>query len=119
VRREFSAGGVIVLIEPGELGVDAAVREAYEETGLRTRVESKLGDSRYVYTWERERVFKIVSFFLLRTASGRIGALPPGMEREIAEVRWLPLHEAPRRLAYAGEREVAAKALETLSEQAL
>ena len=29
---------------------------------------------------------------------------------EVAEVRWLPLDEAPRLLAYKGEREMAAKA---------
>ena len=34
------------------------------------------------------------------------------MELEVAEVRWLPLDEAPRLLAYKGEREMAAKALE-------
>jgi hypothetical protein len=35
----------------------------------------------------------------------------------VAEARWLPLAEAPRLLAYAGEREMAAKALAALEEQ--
>ena len=35
----------------------------------------KLGDTRYVYTWAGDRVFKVVSFYLLRYASGRIGEL--------------------------------------------
>jgi hypothetical protein len=30
----------------------------------------------------------------------------------VADVRWLPLEEAPRLLAYGGEREMARKALE-------
>ena len=34
---------------------------------------------------------------------------------EVAEVRWLPLDEAPKLLAYKGEREMAAKALERIS----
>jgi hypothetical protein len=56
----------------------------------------------------------VVSFFLLRYTSGRIGELPPGMEREVAEARWLPLEEAPQLLAYGGEREMATKALTSL-----
>jgi 8-oxo-dGTP pyrophosphatase MutT (NUDIX family) len=86
------------------------VREAYEETGVRASLERKLGDVRYVYTWDGERVFKVVSFFLLRAAGGRLGELPPGMEIEVAAARWVPLEEAPRVLSYRGEREMAARA---------
>ena len=57
----------------------------------------------------------MVSFFLLRWHSGRIGELPPGMELEVAEARWLPLEDAPRLLAYGGEREMAKKALASLA----
>ncbi len=102
------------LIAPGERAVDAALREAEEETGVHTALVSKIGDIRYVYTWQGDRVFKVVSFFLARAAGGRIGELPAGMEIEIAEARWLPLTEATGRLAYKGERETAAKALELL-----
>jgi 8-oxo-dGTP pyrophosphatase MutT (NUDIX family) len=141
MKREFSAGGVVVrrlrgrwwvaairpngkregtwalpkgLIDPGETGAATAVREVGEETGLDARLEQKLGDVRYVYTRGGERIFKVVRFFLLRYTSGRIGDLPPGMEREVAEVRWLPLEEAPRLLAYGGEREMAKRALASL-----
>ena len=84
------------LIDEGETPAETALREAFEETGLHGRLGPKLGDVRYVYTWEGERVFKIVSFYLVRAASGRIGVLPAGMEREVAEARWLPLDEAPQ-----------------------
>jgi 8-oxo-dGTP pyrophosphatase MutT (NUDIX family) len=146
--REFSAGGVVVrrmrgrwwlaavrprrddekrvwalpkgLIDPGEQGPEAAVREVYEETGLQARLDGKLGDVRYVYSRRGgERVFKVVSFFLLRAAGGRIGELPPGMEREVSEARWLPLSDAPRLLAYRGEREMAERALTILADEAL
>ncbi len=99
------------LVDAGESPAETALREGFEETGVHGRLESKLGDVRYVYTWEGERVFKVVSFFLARARSGRIGALPPGMEVEVAEARWLPLSEAPTLLAYKGEREMAAKAI--------
>jgi hypothetical protein len=64
-------------------------------------------------------VFKIVSFYLARASAGRIGELPPGMEREVAEARWLPLEEAPRLLAYRGERDMAERALETVPDEDL
>jgi 8-oxo-dGTP pyrophosphatase MutT (NUDIX family) len=104
------------LIDDGESGEQTAVREVFEETGVEGRVERKLGDVRYVYTWRGERVFKVVSFFLLRPRRGSLGVLPPGMEIEVAEVRWVPLDEAPRRLAYGGEREIAERAIEALAE---
>ena len=102
------------LIDDGERSSDTALREAFEETGVRARLVEKLGDVRYVYTWEGERVFKVVSFYLARAARGRIGEIPPGMEVEVAEARWLPLEDAPRLLAYRGEREMASRAVEAL-----
>jgi 8-oxo-dGTP pyrophosphatase MutT (NUDIX family) len=141
VRREFSAGGVLVrrlrgrwamaairpggkpegvwalpkgLIGPGEDPAATALREVEEETGVRGRLDGKLGDVRYVYTWAGERVFKVVSFYLVRYSRGRLGAIPPEFEHEVAEVRWLPLADAPRLLAYGGERQMAAKAIEAL-----
>jgi 8-oxo-dGTP pyrophosphatase MutT (NUDIX family) len=144
--REFSAGGVVVrrmagrwwvalvqprrdpgqrevwalpkgLIDRGERAPETAVRESYEETGVHARLDRKLGDVRYVYSRRGgERVFKVVSFFLLRASGGKIGALPPGMEVEIAGARWLPLADAPRILAYRGEREMAERALTILAD---
>ena len=146
MRREFSAGAVVVrrmqgrwwaavvrprrehhrpqvwalpkgLIDEGERGLETAIREVYEETGLVARGDRKLGDVRYVYTWEGERVFKVVSFFLLRAVGGRIGDLPQGMEIEVAEARWVPLDDAPTVLSYGGEREMVLKAIEAVIEE--
>jgi 8-oxo-dGTP pyrophosphatase MutT (NUDIX family) len=106
------------VIGRGEQPAETAIREGYEETGVRGRLGPKLGDVRYVYTWRGARVFKVVSFFLAHAAGGRIGALPPGMEIEVAEARWVPLADAPRLLAYRGEREMAERALEALEDRA-
>ena len=138
VKREFSAGGVLVRrlkgewvlaairpagkkpglwalpkgnIAPSEDPRETALREVHEETGAHGRLVEKLGDVRYTYTWAGERIFKIVSFFLLRYASGRLGDLPSETAHEVDEVRWLPLDEAPKLLAYGGERQMAEKAL--------
>ena len=141
MRREFSAGGVVVrnlrgravvaairpagkpqgtwalpkgLIGPGERPEQTALREVAEETGVESRLVGKLGDVRYVYTWDGERIFKVVSFYLLRYSRGRLGELAPEVAHEVDEARWLPLEEAPKLLAYGGEREMASKAVEAV-----
>jgi hypothetical protein len=86
---------------------------------VRGRLVEKLGDVRYVYTWKGERVFKIVSFFLVRYSAGRLGDITDAFRHEVAETKWLPLEDAPRLLAYKGEQEMAAKALQLIGERAL
>jgi len=107
------------IISDGEKPDETALREVAEETGVEGRLIGKLGDIRYVYTWDGERVFKVVSFYLLRYSRGRLGDLAPETAHEVAEARWLPLEEAPRLLAYQGEREMAEKALASLRGAAL
>jgi 8-oxo-dGTP pyrophosphatase MutT (NUDIX family) len=141
VRREFSAGAVVVRrlrgrwwlaairpggkpegiwalpkgqIGPGESAEATAVREVAEETGVEGALQRKLGDIRYVYTWQGERVFKVVSFFLLRYSRGRIDDLPPQHRHEVTEARWIPLDEASDYLTYKSEREIALKAAAAL-----
>jgi 8-oxo-dGTP pyrophosphatase MutT (NUDIX family) len=106
-------------VDVGEDPAATAAREVAEETGLSGRLDRKLGDVRYVYTWAGERIFKIVSFYLLHHASGRIGDVPAAYAHEVADVRWLPLDDAPTLLAYKGERDMAAKAASVLSDEAL
>ena len=102
------------LVDPGESPAETAVREVREETGVDGRLVEKLGDVKYVYTRDGERIFKIVSFYLLRAGRGRIGEIDESMRIEVAEARWLPLEEAPRLLAYRGEREMAKLAWEKM-----
>jgi 8-oxo-dGTP pyrophosphatase MutT (NUDIX family) len=141
MRREFSAGGVLVRpdgdgwsmaairpagrpvglwalpkgqIDEGETGETTALREVAEETGAYGRSLGKLGDVRYWFSWQGERVFKIVSFFLVAYEGGELGDVSDAFRHEIDAVEWLPLAEAPALLAYKGEREMARRALDRL-----
>ena len=141
VPREFSAGAILIrrlrgrwwlaAIRPGgkpegtwalpkgNVGAEespegTALREVTEETGLVGVSQGKLGDVKYIYTRGGERIFKVVSFYLVRYRRGRIDDVPAAYRHEVAEARWLPLEEAPRLLAYRGERDMAALALDSL-----
>jgi 8-oxo-dGTP pyrophosphatase MutT (NUDIX family) len=133
--REFSAGGVVVRRfrgrpfvavvqvregvlalpkghpDPGESARDAARREVREEAGIQAEPVEKLGDIRYWYARDGDRVMKIVSFFLFRYLSGSV----EDHDEEVESAQWIPLEEAPERLAYDGERKMAATALSSLA----
>jgi len=103
------------LVDPGEKPLETALREVREETGLTGDAITKLADIKYVYvrSWgDRERVFKIVSFYLMRYRSGQIDEVSPEMRIEVARACWIRLEEAPKLLAYKGEKDMAKRALE-------
>jgi 8-oxo-dGTP pyrophosphatase MutT (NUDIX family) len=103
------------LVDSGEKPLDAALREVREETGITAAPIVKLADIKYVYvrSWgDGERVFKIVSFYLLGYESGRIDNISDEMRIEVARARWVRLEDAPKLLAYRGEKQMARKALE-------
>jgi 8-oxo-dGTP pyrophosphatase MutT (NUDIX family) len=139
LEREFSAGGLVVRrmrgrpyiaavrvkdgtvlalpkghIEAGETGAETAVREVREETGVDSRLVEKLDDIRYWYTRGDTRVLKVVSFFLLRYRSGSVRDY---QRAEVDGAEWVPLEDAPERLAYKGEREMARAALSKLADK--
>jgi 8-oxo-dGTP pyrophosphatase MutT (NUDIX family) len=138
VVREFSAGGVCVRrmrgreyiaairvkggkvlalpkgnIDPGEKAPETARREVREETGVDGEVVGKLGDVKYWYVRrDGDRVFKIVSFFLLRYRSGSV----QNHDHEVDSAEWVPLEDAERLLEYRGEKQMAAAASAALAQ---
>src|SRR4051794_13228668 len=132
MRREFSAGGpgvgevggrpplAIVRVKGGKVaappkgapggggaGKEGGVREVREETGLDAEIAEKLGDVRYWYTREGERVLKVVSFYLCRYLGGTV----EDHDHEVDAAEWIPLDDAPSRLSYPGEQRIAVTAL--------
>jgi 8-oxo-dGTP pyrophosphatase MutT (NUDIX family) len=136
VIREFSAGGVCVRrmrgrdyvaavrvkggrvlalpkghIDAGESSAEAAAREVREEAGVDGTLVEKLGDVRYWYSRDGDRVMKNVAFFLFRYRSGSV----EDHDHEVDSAEWVPLDDAPRLLAYRGERQMAEAALSALA----
>lgn len=105
------------IVDPGEKPEQTALREVFEETGLKATPIAKLADIKYVYirSWgDQQKVFKIVSFYLFRYASGKIGEIADDMKVEVRQALWIPLADANKKLAYRGERDVVKKAQEYL-----
>ena len=110
------------LVDPGETPQATAVREVQEETGIVAHPVVKLADIKYVYvrTWgDGEKVFKIVSFYLLQYVSGEIDDVTPEMRIEVKRALWVPLAEAEPQMAYSQERKVVRQAQEYLANHGL
>jgi 8-oxo-dGTP pyrophosphatase MutT (NUDIX family) len=106
------------LVDAGETPQVAAVREVQEETGIVAQIVVKLADIKYVYvrTWgDGEKVFKVVSFYLLRYVSGEIDDVTPEMRIEVKRAVWVPLAAAEPQMAYSQERKVVRQAQEYLA----
>ena len=137
VIHEHSAGGVVLVpigrqtfvalievqdrrvlalpkghLEDGERSVQTAIREVWEETGLRTRALAPLGEISYWFYSRRQRarIAKRVEFFLLEYRSGS----PDHHNHEVDGVRLVPLRVAASTVSYTGERDVILRAEEFL-----
>jgi 8-oxo-dGTP pyrophosphatase MutT (NUDIX family) len=102
------------LIEPGEAPEIAAQREAREETGLSGVIVTRIDTIKYSYMakWEKPatRVFKIVTFYLLRFTEGD----PSKHDREVDRVEWFPIDKAIASASYPQEKTIILKAKELI-----
>ncbi len=98
-------------VEQGETAEEAALREVKEETGLQGEIVGKLGDIDYSFS-RGTRFFKTVHFYLMKF----IGGSMTEHDSEVDTVRWVPISEAARILAYPNERRIVQTA-ETMLRQ--
>lgn len=103
------------LIERGEAPEVAAQREAREETGLSGTIVTRIDTIKYTYMakWEKPptRIFKIVTFYLLRYTGGD----PSQHDSEVDRVEWFPIDQAITSASYPQEKTVLRKAKELIA----
>lgn len=138
MKRQFSAGGAVYKgdlwliikprpsvdfpvtryqlpkgqIEPAEKSTDTAIREVFEETGIKAKIIAKISDQKYVFTFRGEKIFKIVSYYLMKYLSGK-----PKENQEVENVLWLPFTEAKKTLSFSSDKSVLEKASNLLEKQ--
>lgn len=130
MKREFSAGGIVFngknqvlltkhsqnkhwsfpkgLIDPGQTSKEAAIREVREEGGVEAEILNKVGYSKYVYTLNGEKIFKVVTYFLMRYQSGD----PSLHDFEVEEAGWYEVDKALKQLTFSQDQKLLKKALE-------
>lgn len=89
-------------IEAGESPEDAALREVLEETGIKSSITRSLGVIDFWFMAEGKRIHKTVHHFLFSELSG---TLEPQVS-EVDEVKWFPLADIAKTLAYPDERKL-------------
>ena len=139
MQREFSAGGIVYQDDRGqrkwlvaqhsqhkgwvfpkgligdhklrETGRETAVREVTEETGITGRIIEKLKPVTYFYTWQGEKRFKTVTYFLMEYVSGDTA----DHDWEMSQVEWLPEEKVIERLSFKSDKIAFEEALEKVA----
>jgi 8-oxo-dGTP diphosphatase len=105
-------------LESRESIEQAATRECEEETGLKVSIDRPLGQVAYFYARRESpggpmyRIFKRVSFFLMRHHGGD----PSQDDDEIQDVKWFGIEDAVRKASHRNERELILKAARLLDQ---
>jgi ADP-ribose pyrophosphatase YjhB (NUDIX family) len=87
-------------VEEGETAQEAAVREVFEETGIRGRILASLGTIDFWFMSEDRRIHKTVHHYLLEAEDVELSDADP----EVAAVAWVALEDVADRLGHADER---------------
>lgn len=129
MKREFSAGGIVFndagqvlltkhsqnkhwsfpkgLIDPGQTSQQAALREVWEEGGVKAEIIDKVGYSKYVYSLNGEKIFKVVTYFLMKYLSGDHN----NHDWEVEESGWYSPKEALKQLSFSQDKGLLSVAL--------
>lgn len=137
MKREFSAGGIVFKekengpkflliknmamrdpsqsywgfpkghLDKSESSKEAAIREVKEEVGLEVEVVDKIGQSSYMFQANGEKIFKIVTMFLMKAKKEELTI----QDLEIQEAKWVDSKEALNILSFPNDKKLLEKAL--------
>lgn len=97
-------------IEEKESSQNAAIREVAEEGGIEALPIQKIGLQKNFFVWDNAKIFKTVTFFLMKYVSGD----PKNHDKEVTEAVFLPFEEAFAKLTFKKDKETLMKAKELL-----
>lgn len=129
MKREFSAGGIVfndkgeILLTQhssnhywgfpkGNVGAkesseEAALREVKEEAGVEAEIVGKVGYSKYIYNLSGEKIFKVVTVFLMKYLRGDL----KDHDWEVSEAGWFGVDKALEKLSFSQDKSLLKKAL--------
>jgi 8-oxo-dGTP diphosphatase len=85
-------------LDPGETFEECALREVWEETGLRCRLGDELSSTSYT---DRKGRSKVVRYWLMDASGGQFEP-----NEEVDELRWLTPDDAAELLTYPHDAEL-------------
>ncbi|EKD84938.1 MAG: AP4A hydrolase [uncultured bacterium] len=135
MKQEFSAGGIVfndkgqvlltqhsqnhhwsfpkgLLDHPEQTTEESALREVREEGGVLAEIAGKVGYSKYVYTFNNVKIFKVVTYFLMKYVSGDI----KDHDWEVSDIGWYEQEEAMKKLTFNQDKELLKKAVDRWKE---
>lgn len=90
-------------VDPGETLAETAVREMFEETGIRVSLGVNVGVSRYRMPNKRE---KIVHYWAAEATDAAIRASAFVPNKEVAAIEWMGIKKARKQLSYPVDVEI-------------
>ncbi|MCW3492011.1 NUDIX hydrolase [Microbacterium sp. SSM24] len=103
-------------VDPGEMLAETAVREIFEETGIRVALGMAIGVSRYRLPSKRT---KIVHYWSAEATDAAIRASAFVPNKEIAAIEWVTAKKARSRLSYPVDVEILENFLRLVDEGVL
>ena len=97
-------------IEEGENPEETAIREVFEETGVKGKIIAPIGEIKYWYMREANKIRKKVFFYLMEYLGG-----DPNPSWEVKAAAFFTLQEAKKLLKYKGDKEIFEKTIKLIN----